>query len=127
MREVIVMNLYFYIGQFVIAIILVLLYYKFVETRNIKKYSKKNIPVELKVFIKTQHIDIKKINYRKLMTIVSTVNAINVGIVLLLTNLTSSYVLKFIIAVPSMILLLFMSYEIVGFILRKKGMTKDEL
>jgi hypothetical protein len=121
------MKLYFYIGQFVIAVVLVLLYYKFVEARSIKKYSKKNIPAELKLFIKTQHIDVKKINYKKLMTIVSIVNAINVGIVLLLTNLTSTYILKFIIAVPSMTLLLFMSYEIVGFVLRKKGMTKDEL
>ena len=121
------MRLYFYVVQFVIAVILVLLYYKFIETRNIKRYNKKNMPAELKIFIKTQRIDVKKINSKTLMIIVSIVNAINVGIALLLTNLTSNYIFKLIIAVPAMILLLFMSYEMVGFILRKKGMGKDEL
>ena len=120
------MKLYYYIGQFVVAVVLVLLYYKFVELRNIKKYNKNNIPVELKLFIKTQEVNMRKIDYKKLMTVVAITNAVNVGLVLLFTNLVNNIVLKFVIAVPAMLLLLFLSYNGLGFILKKKGMTNDE-
>ena len=46
--------------QFLIAVVLVLLYYKFIELRKIKKYTKNNIPVDLKLFIQTQRVDVKK-------------------------------------------------------------------
>ena len=120
------MNLYFYIAEFVVAVVLVLLYYKFVETRNIKRYNKNNMPADLKLFIKTQHVDTKRINNKTLMTIVALINAVNVGLTLLLTNLVDSFLLKFLIAIPSMLVLLFVSYKIVGLILKKKGMTKNE-
>ena len=120
------MNIYFYILQFFIAVIIVLLYYKFVETKGIKKYTKNNIPVDLKLFINMNKIDVKKVNYKRLMRIVSIVNAIDVGIVLLITNVTENFFLKFLIAVPSIFIILFFSYKFVGLILKKKGLTKDE-
>ena len=36
------MNFYYMVIQFFIAVVLVLLYYKFIETRKIDKYTKKN-------------------------------------------------------------------------------------
>ena len=48
------MNFYYMVIQFFIAVVLVLLYYKFIETRKIDKYTKDNIPVDLKLFIQTQ-------------------------------------------------------------------------
>ena len=56
-------NIYFYLIEFIVAVILVLLYYKLVETRKIKKFTKDNIPVDLKLFITSQDINIKKISY----------------------------------------------------------------
>ena len=50
------MNIYFYIAEFLTAVIIVLLYYKFIETRKIKKYTKNNIPTDLKLFIYTQKL-----------------------------------------------------------------------
>ena len=119
-------NIYFYIIQFVIAVVLVVLYYKFVETRKIKKFTKDNIPVELKLFISSQNIDVKKITYKKLMRIVSVINGIDVGIILLLTNLVKKLILKLLIVIPSCLILIFISYRFVGFILRKKGYGKNE-
>lgn len=120
------MNIYFYIIEFIVAFVLVLLYYKFVETRKIKRYTKNNIPVDLKLFIFTQKIDVKKIKYKTLMRIVAITNAIDVGLVLLITNITDSFVLKLVIAIPSILGVIFMSYWSVGYVLKRKGLTIDE-
>lgn len=119
------MNIYFYIIEFVLAVVIVLLYYKFIETRKIKKYTKQNIPTDLKLFITTQNIDVKKIDYKSLMKIVAIINAIDIGIILLITNVTNSIFLKLLIAVPSIFIVLLISYKLAGLVLKKKGMTLD--
>ena len=119
-------SIYLYIIEFIGAVILVLLYYKFIETRKIKKFNKDNIPVELKLFISSQNINVKKITYKKLMRIVSLMNAISVGVILLITNVTKSLLLKILIAIPCCFIFIFISYKLLGYILRKKGYGNNE-
>ena len=119
-------DIYFYLIEFLVAVVLVLLYYKFVETRYIKKYTKDNLPVDLKLLVTSQNVDVRKISYKKLMRIVAIVNAIDIGLILLITNVVNSLLLKILIAIPCCFILLFISYRLVGFILKKKGMTKNE-
>lgn len=120
------MNFLFYLVEFIITIILVLCYYKFVELRGISKFTKKNIPIDLKLFIQTQNVNVKKINYKKLMKLVMWVNAIDVAIVLLFTNLVENILLKLFISIPIIFIVLIGSYRICGYILKKKGLTIDE-
>lgn len=112
--------------QFLLAVFLVLMYYKFVEFRKVKKLNKNNIPTDLKLFIYMEKIDVKKIKYDKLMKIVAVVNAIDIGLVLVATNIVNNLILKFLLAIPLIFLLLFGSYKLVGSILKKKGMTLNE-
>ena len=118
--------LLFMLIQFIIAVGLVLAYYKFVETRKIKKYTKDNIPVDLKLFIQTQKVNVKKISYKKLMRIVMWINAIDIGIIVLITNIADNILLKIIVAIPVIFVVLIGSYRFVGFILKKKGLTLHE-
>ena len=120
------MNFYFYVVEFCVAVALVLLFYNFVETRKIDKYTKKNIPTDLKLFIQTQKVDVKKIGYEKLMKIVAVINAIDVGLVLLVTNIVDNILLKLAVAIPVIFLVLFASYRFAGYILKRKGLVKDE-
>lgn len=120
------MNIYFYIIQFLIAFFIVFLYYRLVEMRKIKRYTKKNMPMDLQLLINLEHVDTKKISNKKLMNILSVVNAIDVGIILLMTNITESFLLKLLIAIPMIFIMLFISYTIIGLVLKKKGLTKDE-
>src|SRR5574344_2146718 len=120
------MNIYVLLIQFVLAVVLVLLYYKFVELRKTKKFTKNNISVDLKLFIQSQNIDMKKITYKKLMRIVAWMNAIDVGIILLITNVVNGILLKFLVAIPAVFIIIFLSYRFVGFILKKKGRTLNE-
>ncbi len=112
--------------QFLLAVFLVLMYYKFVEFRKVKKLNKNNIPTDLKLFIYMEKIDVKKIKYNKLMKIVAVVNAVDIGLVLVATNIVNNIILKFLLAIPLIFLLLFGSYKLVGSILKKKGMTLNE-
>ena len=68
----------------------------------------------------------KKITYKKLMRIVAWMNAIDVGIILLITNVVNGILLKFLVAIPAVFIIIFLSYRFVGFILKKKGMTLNE-
>lgn len=120
------MNILFLIIEFIVAVALVLCYYKFVETRKIKKFNKDNIPVDLQLFIQTQNINVKKISYKKLMRIVAWMNAIDIAIVLLITNIVNNILLKLLIAIPAVVIIILVSYRLVGSILRKKGMTNNE-
>lgn len=119
------MNFYFLILQFCVAVALVLLFYKFIEGRN-KKYTKSNIPTDLKLFIQTQSIDVRKISYKKLMRVVAFVNAIDVGVVLVVTNIVSNLLLKLLVAIPVIFIVLYLSYNLAGYVLKKKGYVKNE-
>lgn len=114
------------IFQFILSMILVICYYKFFELRKIKKYTKNNIPVDLKVFIEITKVDPKKIKYKKLMNIVMIINAFVVSFVFILTNVVRHVLLKFFMAIPIVILVLLLSYRFAGYILKKKGMTINE-
>lgn len=120
------MNFYFCLIEFFVAVFLVLLFYKFVETKNIDKYTKNNLPTDLKLFIQTQKVDVRKISYKKLMKLVAIINAIDVGIILLITNLVNGLFLKLLIAIPAIFIILYLSYSLAGYILKRKGLVKNE-
>ena len=118
--------LLFLVIEFVVAVVLVLLYYKIVELKDTKKYSKNSMPVDLKLFIQMEHVDPKKISYEKLMKLVVWINAIDIGIIILLTNLVKGLLLKILIAMPLCVGIIYLSYSVAGYFLKKKGMTLNE-
>lgn len=120
------MNIYIYIIEFVLAVVIVYAYYKLIETKKIKRYTQKNMPTDLKLFIHMTKADTNKISNKKLMNIVALINGVDVGIVLLMTNLVKGFFLKLLIAMPTIFIVLFLSYYIAEFVLRKKGLTKNE-
>lgn len=112
--------------QFVLAVTLIVLYYKFFEMRKYKKITKKSMPIDLKVFVRMANVDEKKVSLEKLMKVIIWFNAIDIGLALLVTNLVKHIVLKILIAIPTVLILLFLSYSLLKFILNKKGMIKNE-
>lgn len=124
--DVIFMNIYMYLIEFLLAFIIVYLYYRLIEAKKIKRFSKKNTPTDLKLFTFVTKADKDKISNKKLMNLLSIINAIDVGLVLLITNVVHSFVLKLMIAIPSIFGVIFISYTLVGYIFKKKGLTKNE-
>lgn len=120
------MKSYIYIIEFVLAIVVVFLYYKLIETKKIKRFTKKNMPTDLKLFIHMTKVDTNKISNKKLMNIVAFINGIDIGIVLLVTNLVENFFLKLLIAMPSIFVVIYLSYRLAKIILDMKGLTKNE-
>ena len=119
-------NLIYMVLQFLIAVTLIVLYYNLFELKRYKKITKKSMPVDLKVFTNMANVDHKKVNYNKLMNAIIWLNAIDVGLALLVTNITDKILLKILIAIPTVLVLLFISYSFLKMILKKKGMILDE-
>ena len=121
------MNYFLYVLlQFLLAIVLVVLYYKLFEMKRYKKITKKSMPVDLKVFIKIANVDEKKVNYEKLMNKLIWLNAIDIGLALLVTNLVNNILLKILVAIPTVLVLIYISYKLLQLILKRKGMIKNE-
>ena len=112
--------------QFVLAVTLIVLYYKFFELKKYKKITQKSMPVDLKVFTRMANVDLKKVNLEKLMKVIIWFNAIDIGLALLVTNITDKILLKILVAIPTVLILLFLTYSLLKFILKKKGMIKIE-
>ena len=115
-----------YVLEFIIAFLLVMLYYYVFEFRKIKKPAKKGDPVELKLFLNMYNIDLKKVSRFSIMKKLSCMIAFDISVMLLITEVTSSFILKFVIAVPSVLFLLIGSYKLLGYYYKKKGLIKNE-
>ena len=112
--------------QFILAVVLVILYYKCFELKRYKEINEKNMPIDLKVFTGMANVNTKKVNLNKLMNAIIWLNAIDIGLALLVTNITSKILLKILIAIPTVLILLFLTYSLLKFILKKKGMINNE-
>ena len=119
-------NLIYMLLQFIFAVTLIILYYKFFELKKYKKITSKSMPIDLKVFIRMANVDEKKVSLEKLMNKIIWLNAIDIGLALLVTNLVKHIVLKILIAVPTVLILMFISYSMLKFVLKRKGMIKNE-
>ena len=112
-----------YIIEFLLAFVLVFLFYKIVVLR--KQNNFKKIPMELQLFITNNDLDIKKMNKRKTMLYLAVLNSFIVAIILLFTELSSNFILKLVIAFVLIFALMIPSYKFLGNYYRKKGLVKN--
>lgn len=94
-------------------------------TKTINKTLDKKTPAELELFIKLNNIDEKKIDKNKVMHRLALLNAFDVALILLLTEITKSILLKALIALATIFVVLVATYKLYGLSFKKKGMTKD--
>ena len=120
------MPYWFYIIEFSVAFLVVFLFYTLIVFNKKKELKKGKLPTELNLFVKVANPDMKKITYKKLKTAVSLVTSLDVAIILLLTEVTSNIILKALIGLISCIIIIFLSYRLLGFYYRKKGVLKNE-
>ena len=112
-----------YLCLFVITFILVIFYYYLIELKKVKKLTKKGLPVELKLFLNMYNIDTKKEPYNSIMKKLIVLIACDTGIMLLITEFFSSIVVKIAVAIPCVLFLLIISYKLLGFYYKKKGLN----
>ena len=72
------------------------------------------------------NVDTKKEPYNKIMKKLIIIIACDTGIMLLITELFSSIIIKLLVAIPCVLFLLIISYKLLGMYYKKKGLIKNE-
>ena len=96
--------------------------YLILEARSTNKTAGK---ADTTPFIKLFNIDLKKADYKKLSEKVYFTNSIVVALILLTTEVTNLLLLKALIAIAGIFVYTYLGYKILGYIYKKKGMTKN--
>lgn len=98
------------------------------KPKKVKEVSDIDIPTEVEILINRYHVDLSKINYKKLLKIVGLTCSIDIGLVvsiifnLPLDNTIISILIGGLLSIPVILI----SYSILGKILKKKGLVKNE-
>ena len=69
-----------FIVEFVLTFLVIYLVYYFVIIRKKKDYDPNLVPVEVNYILMRHKIDIKKINYRKMLFLISLVTSFNMSL-----------------------------------------------
>lgn len=118
-------SVFYYIVEFLLAFLLVQLYYKLMARIEEKHKEKKKTPAEIAIFLKLFNIDQRKINYRRLSKEITFINSLSVATTLLCSEIVSNILLKLLIIIIALLLFSVINYKVLGFIYKKKGMTKN--
>ena len=69
------------IGLFILTFLFVFVIYELFLVRKAKKNKAKKKPVEVQYLVNRYHIDLKKVNYKKLLNVISFVSSLDIAIV----------------------------------------------
>ena len=90
-----------------------------------KRVKEPKEPIEV-TYLVSRGLDLKKVNYNKLLFVVSMVSSIDIALVVSIIVLLKVFVLEIIVGFISTIGIILLSYYLVYLVYKKKGMVKDE-
>ena len=96
--------------------------------RKKKKKNKTGIAVEMRYLMTKFKLSEKKVDRKSLAAIISFIDAVIISTTLIIVvSVTENMVLEMLLGLIIVIVLIYVSYEILGRILIRKGFDKDEL
>lgn len=110
---------------FLMTYILIFFIYQIFIVRKAKRKNSKKRPMEVNYLLSKYHLDLKKIDYKRLLLIVSLVSSLDISIIVTLVLIFDSYFVKFLVALLLVIPIIIVSYHFIGKYYQKKGMVKD--
>lgn len=118
-----------YLIEFVVLFLICFLYYRPIAFRGLKKKNNKSknkeMP-EVRLFITLFKIDMKKVNYMKLAKQLSLIMSFVLAITVVVTlEFSENIFLKIVVCFFVLAILTFISYKLLGFYYKKKGLIED--
>ncbi|MBQ9018870.1 MAG: hypothetical protein IJ097_00985 [Bacilli bacterium] len=111
---------------FIFSFVLIFILYQLFIVRRAKSKRKAKEPFEVSYLVNRYKLDLKKINYNKLLRIVSLVSSFDIALVVLIIIVINNFYLEIIVGFISMILIILISYHLVYLGYKRKGMIKNE-
>lgn len=97
------------------------------ERKDRKPKAKKNTkPIEVSILEAKYKIDLEKVNYKKLLLVISLVSSLDITIIITLVLLLDNYFLQLLVALILAVPIILVSYSFIGKYYQKKGLIKDE-
>ena len=110
---------------FIITYIITFLIYKLIITRKKVNTKKEKKITEVEFLVSRYKLDLKKVNYNKLLNTICLVSALDISITVTVIAIIRYLILRVVVGIIIMILSIIISYTIVGKYYVKKGMTKN--
>ncbi len=109
---------------FILAFLFVFLIYELFLVRKAKKDKRRKKPVEVNYLIGKYNLDIEKLNYKRLLNIISAVSAFDISLVVTIVSLLKNFYIQLLVGFALIMILIIISYDIVARIYKKKGCLK---
>ena len=115
---------------FIFSFIFVYILYKIFIVRKALRgergKKKPKEPFEVTYLVNKYKLDLKKVNYKKLLRVISLVSSFDIALVVCIILLFNSFILEIIVGFISTLVIILLSYHLVYLGYKKKGMIKDE-
>lgn len=111
---------------FVISFIVVFLLYQIFVVRKAKSKKKPKEPFEVTYLVSKYKLDLEKVNYKRLLRLISIVSSFDIALVVSIIVLLKNYILEIIVGFIATLVIILFSYHLVYLIYKKKGMIKNE-
>ena len=111
---------------FMMTFTVVFLIYQIFIMAKAKRRNSTKKPMEVRYLETRYHINIKNINYKNLLLVISLVSSFDIALLVSIVMLISNYFLSILAALILVIPLILGSYHFIGIYYEKKGMNKNE-
>lgn len=111
--------------EFILTFIAIYLIYYFVIIRKNKKFDPNRVPVEVNLIVMRYKIDMKKINYSKMLRLISLVSSLDIALVVtmvfrLIDNVYLGILCSLLIVIPISLI----GYSVIGRHFEKNSLKK---
>lgn len=107
--------------SFITYFILIYLCYFFTVIIQKGKENKYKNGKQIRIFIKKYNLDFNKIPYKKFIQIISITNSLIMAITITIIMFIPNLILKLVIAVPVLVVLILLSYSLIGFYIERRN------
>ena len=120
---------------FVLSYIVVFLLYQIFIIRRAKPNNKKKNkkrkrevrePFEVTYLVSKYKLDLEKINYNRLLRVISLVSSFDIALIVSIILLIDNFILEIVVGFISTILIILVSYHLVYLVYKRGGKIKDE-
>ena len=109
---------------FVLIFLFILLIYQMFILKRYKKEKTKKQLSEVNYLIYRYHIDMKKVNYQRLLNVISIVSSLDITVLVAITFLFDSTFIQLLVALLLTVPIVMVSYGFIGRYYKKKGLVK---
>ncbi len=95
------------------------------KRKNKKNIKKKKLPAEIEYFVIKYKVDLDKVNFRYFLQLMGLVIAFDLAIIVTIVSYIDALWLQLIVGFILILLIVLISFHILGNYFKKKGLTKD--